>query len=67
MATSIMSMATRISDLEDQMSGANLQMEGCADGPSQSWKDPEEMGALGSSPLLLAILVPSQEAASQLF
>ena len=43
-------MATRSSDLEDQVSGAKLQMEGHADMPSQSQKDPEEMGVLGSSP-----------------
>ena len=44
-------MATpRSSDLEDQTSGSNLQMEGHVDLPSQSQKDPEETGALGSSP-----------------
>ena len=45
-----MSMAAKSSDLEDRMSGANLQMEGHADMPSQSAKDPRESGALGSSP-----------------
>ena len=50
MATTIMSMATRSSVLEDQTSGANLQMEGYMDGPCQSRKDTEEMGVLGSSP-----------------
>ena len=50
MATTIMSMAARSSGLEDQTSETNLQMEGCMDGPSQSQKDPKEMGALGSSP-----------------
>ena len=50
MATTIMSMVTKSSDLEDWMSGANLQMESHAGMPSQSQKDPEEMGALGSSP-----------------
>ena len=50
MATTIVSMAARSSNLEDQMSGADLQMEGHADIPSQSQKDPEEMGASGSSP-----------------
>ena len=50
MATTIMSMATRSSDLEDQMSGTNLQTEGYVDVPSQSQKDPKEMGPLGSSP-----------------
>ena len=43
-------MATRSSNLEDQMSGANLQMEGHVDVPSQSQKGPEETGASGSSP-----------------
>ena len=49
-ASTIMSMATKSSDLEDQTSGANLQMEGHVGMPSQSWKEPEETGALGSSP-----------------
>ena len=44
-----MSMAAKLSDLEDRMSGANLQMEGHVDMPSQSAKDPRESGALGSS------------------
>ena len=50
MATTMVSMATRSSNVEDQTSGANLQMEGHADMPSQSWKDPKDMGAWGSSP-----------------
>ena len=45
-----MSMAPKSSDLEDRMSGANLQMEGHADVPSQGAKDLGEFGALGSSP-----------------
>ena len=45
-----MSMAAKSSDLEDKMSGANLQIEGHMDVPSQSAKDPEDLGALGSSP-----------------
>ena len=36
MATTILSMAARSSNLEDQMSGANLLMDGHADMPSQS-------------------------------
>ena len=40
MATTIMLMATRSSDLEDQMSGTNPQMEGHMDGPSQGQIDP---------------------------
>ena len=50
MATTIVSMAARSSDLEDQTFGANLQKEGHADMSPQSQKDPEEMGALSSSP-----------------
>ena len=50
MATIIMSMATRSSNLEDQRSGANLQTEGHAGMESQCQKDPEEMGVSGSSP-----------------
>ena len=49
MATTIMSMAARSSDLEDQMSGANLQIVGHMGMPSQSQKDPEETGTSGSS------------------
>ena len=49
MATTIVSMTTRSSNLEDQTSGNNLQTRGHADLPSQSQKDPEEMGVLGSS------------------
>ena len=45
-----MSLAAKSSDLGDRMSGANLQMEGHADVPSQSAKDLGELGALGSSP-----------------
>ena len=43
-------MAAKLSDLVDKMSGANLQMEGHADVPSQSAKDLWESEALGSSP-----------------
>ena len=50
MATTVMSMATKSSDLEDRTSGANLQIEGHTDVPSKSTKDPGESGALGSSP-----------------
>ena len=45
-----MSMAAKSSDLKDRRSGANLQMEGHANVPSQSAKDPRELGTLGSSP-----------------
>ena len=50
MATTIMSMATKSSNSEDQTLGANLQTEGHIPKPSGGQKDPEEMGALGSAP-----------------
>ena len=50
MATIIMSMAARSSDLEDRRSGANLQTEGHMGVESQCQKDPEETGEMGSSP-----------------
>ena len=43
-------MATKSSDIVDETSGVNLQMEGHADVPPQSAKDLQELGALGSSP-----------------
>ena len=49
MATIIMSMAARSSDLEDQRSGVNLQTGAHTGMESQCWKDPEEMGKMGSS------------------
>ena len=45
-----MSMTAKSSDLVDKMSGANLQMEGHVDVPSQSAKDLWESEALGISP-----------------
>ena len=50
MATEIMSMAVRSCDLEDQMSGANLQTEGHTGVETQHQKGPEKMEASGSSP-----------------
>ena len=64
-ATNFISMAAKLSDLGYRTSGANLQMEGYADIPSQSAKNLWESEALGSSPLPLTILVPGQEAAVQ--
>ena len=49
-ATNFVSMAAKSSDLVDKTSGANLQMEGHADVPSQSAKDLWELEASGSSP-----------------
>ena len=46
MATTTVSMAAKSSDLEDRISGANLQMEGHVDMPSKSTKDPGETIAL---------------------
>ena len=45
-----MSMAAKLSDLVDETSEANLQMESNADVPPQSAKDLQESEALGSSP-----------------
>ena len=45
-----MSVAVKLSNLGDRMSGANLQMEGHADVPSQSAEDQQELDVLGSSP-----------------
>ena len=45
-----MSMAAKLSDLVNRMSGADLQTEGHVDVPSQSAKDLWELEALGSSP-----------------
>ena len=43
-------MAAKLSNLGDRMSGANLQMEGHADVPSQSTEDQWELEVLDSSP-----------------
>ena len=48
-----MSMAAKLSDLVDETSGVNLQMEGHVDMPPQSAKDLQELEALGSSPSCL--------------
>ena len=55
-----MSMAAKLSDLGNRMSGASLQMEGHVDVPSQSAKDPWELGALGSSPSCLLSWSPAR-------
>ena len=43
-------MAAKLSDLGDRTSGANLQMEGHVDVPSQGTEDQWELEDLGSSP-----------------
>ena len=55
-----MSMVAKLSDLEDRMSGANLQMEGHMDMPSQIAKDLRESGVLGSSPSHLPSWSPAR-------
>ena len=45
-----MSIAAKLSDLGNRMSGASLQMKGHTDMPSQSAEDQWELEALGSSP-----------------
>ena len=42
-----MSMAAKLSDLVDEMSGANLQMEGHVDMPPQSVKGPTGARSIG--------------------
>ena len=64
MASTIASMAAKSSNLEDQTSGANLQMEGHVGMPSKSQKDPEEMRALGSSPSHLPCWSPARRPSS---
>ena len=55
-----MSMAAKSSDLLDEMSGANLQMEGCMDMPSQSTKDLWELEVLDASPCHSPCWSPAQ-------
>ena len=55
-----MSMAAKLSDLVDETSGANLQMEGHMDVPSQNVKDLQEQEALDSSPSHLLSWSPAQ-------
>ena len=46
-ATNFVSMAAKSSNLVDEISGANLQMEGHADVPPQSAKDLQEVRSIG--------------------
>ena len=50
MTTAFMSMPTKLSDLDDQQSGANLQTEGHTLTPPTGWSSPGETEALGSAP-----------------
>ena len=60
MATIIMSMAAKSSDLEDWIFGANLQTEGHIPKSSEGQMDAKEMGALGSSPSHLPSWSPAR-------
>ena len=50
MTTIVMSMATKSSNLDDHISGANLQNDGHTPTSPSDWKGLEEMGASGSAP-----------------
>ena len=50
MTTTVVSMAAKSSDLDDQISGANLQIEGCILTSLSGQKGLEETGASGSAP-----------------
>ena len=50
MATVFMSVATRLSDLDDQKSGINIQTEDHTLTPSNSWNGPEDPEVFGSTP-----------------
>ena len=50
MTTIVMLMATKSSNLDDQISGANLQNDGHTPTSSSGQKDLEEMGVSGSAP-----------------
>ena len=60
MATNFMSMAAKLSNLADETSGVNLQMESHVDVPPQSAKELQETEALGSSPSYLPSWSPAR-------
>ena len=55
-----MSMAAKLSDLVDKTSGANLQVDGHAEVPTQSAKDLQEPEEEDSSPSYLLSWSPPQ-------
>ena len=55
-----MSMAAKLSNLVDETSGVNLQMEGHVDVPPQTAKDSQEPEASNSSPSHLLSWSPAQ-------
>ena len=54
-----MSVAAKLSDLVDKMSGANLQIDGHMEVPTQIAKDPWELEEEDSSPSLLPSRSPA--------
>ena len=50
MTTVFVSMSTRLSDLDDQKSGLNIQTEGHALTTPSGWNGPEDPEAFGSAP-----------------
>ena len=50
MATVSESMATKLSNLDDQKSGVNIQTDGNTVTPPNGWNGPEEVEAFGSTP-----------------
>ena len=63
MTTTVASMATKSSDLDDQTSGANLQTEGHTPLPSRGHKNPKRDGRLpsGSAPSHLPSWSPARK------
>ena len=59
-------MAAKLSDLVDEMSGANLQMEGHVDRLTQGAKDWQELEVSDGFSLPLTIFVHGPEATVQL-
>ena len=59
-AINFMSMAAKLNDLVDKTSGANLQVDGHVEVPTQGAKDPQEPEEEESSPTHLPSLSPAQ-------
>ena len=59
-ATNFMSMAAKLSDLVDKMPGANLQVDGHVEVPTESAKDLQEPEEEDSSPSHLPSWSPAQ-------
>ena len=61
-----MSMAAKLSDLVDKMSGASLQVDGHVEVPTQGAKDPQEPEEEDSSPTCSPSLSPAQRLLSNM-